>query len=164
MPTVDQVLGTLPSAFKEKLPTNFAILLMAVRYSLKLHRTYICNHLHGVSTSTITLKFLVACTPNGAICYISPVFVGSISDVELMCVGGFLTTLQDKPGVSIMADKGFTIKDMLKELLSLVYSVSKVWRGLLQECLLGRDLLRVCHWPSLAIFLKLFALLFSDKD
>ena len=59
---------------------------------------------------------MVACTPNGAICYISPVFVGSISDVELMCVGGFLTTLQDKPGVSIMADKRFTIKDMLKEL------------------------------------------------
>ena len=63
-----------------------------------------------------TVKFLVACIPNGAICYISPVFVGSISDVELTRVGGFLTTLQDKPGVSIMADKGFTIKHMLKEL------------------------------------------------
>ena len=78
---------------------------------MKLHRTYICNHLHGVS-----VKFLVACTPNGAICYISSVFVGSISDVELTRVGRFLTTLQDKPGVFIMADKGFTIKDMLKEL------------------------------------------------
>ena len=28
----------------------------------------------------------------------------------------FLTTLEDKPGISIMADRGFTIKDMLKEL------------------------------------------------
>ena len=42
--------------------------------------------------------------------------VGSISDVELTRVGGFLTTLQDKPSVSIMANKGFTIKDTLKEL------------------------------------------------
>ena len=63
-----------------------------------------------------TVKFLVACTPNGAICYISPVYVGSISDVELTRVGGFLNTLEDKPGVSIMADRGFTIKDMLKKL------------------------------------------------
>ena len=63
-----------------------------------------------------TAKFLVACTPNGAISYISPVFVGSISDIELTKASGYLTTLQDKPGISIMADRGFTIKDMLKEL------------------------------------------------
>ncbi len=29
---------------------------------------------------------------------------------------GFLTRLQDKAGVSIMADRGFTIKDMLKNI------------------------------------------------
>ena len=61
-------------------------------------------------------KCLVACTPNGAISFISPVFVGSISDVELTRHSGFLTTLEDKPGVSIMVDRGFTIKDMLKQL------------------------------------------------
>lgn len=55
----------------------------------------------------------------GAICFISPVYVGSISDVELTRVCGFLTALKDKAGVSgvsIMADKGFTIRDMLKEI------------------------------------------------
>ena len=62
------------------------------------------------------MKFLVACTPNGAICFISPVYVGSISDVELTCTCGFLTALEDKPGIAIMADKGFTIKDMLQKL------------------------------------------------
>ena len=56
---------------------------------------------------------LVACTPNGAVCFISPAYVGSISDVELTRL---LTALKDKPGISIMADRGFTIKDMLKEL------------------------------------------------
>ena len=64
-----------------------------------------------------TVKFLVACTPNGAVCFISPVYVGSISDVELTRVSGLLTALEDKPGISIMADRGFTIKDMLKELI-----------------------------------------------
>ena len=63
-----------------------------------------------------TAKFLVACTPNGSISFISPVYVGSISDVQLTGCSGFLETLRDKPGVSIMADRGFTIKDMLKEL------------------------------------------------
>ena len=46
-----------------------------------------------------TVKFLVVCTPNGAICYLSPVYVGSVSDIELTHVCGFLTTLQDKPGI-----------------------------------------------------------------
>ena len=48
--------------------------------------------------------------------YISPVYVGSISDVELTRRSGFLTKLEDKPGISIMTDRGFTIKDMLKDL------------------------------------------------
>ena len=59
-------------------------------------------------------KFLIACIPNGAIGFIFPVFVGSISDVELTRYSGFLTTLRDKPGVSIMADRGFTIKGHVK--------------------------------------------------
>ena len=63
-----------------------------------------------------TAKFLVACTPNGAISFISPVYVGSISDVQLTQCSGFLETLKDKPGISIKADRGFTIKDILKEL------------------------------------------------
>ena len=63
-----------------------------------------------------TAKFLVACTPNGAISYVSPLYVGSISDVELTRICGFLTKLEDKPGISIMADRGFTVKDMLEKL------------------------------------------------
>ena len=41
-------------------------------------------------------KFLVARTPNGAICFISPLYVGSISGVELTRTSGFLDKLQDK--------------------------------------------------------------------
>ena len=43
---------------------------------------------------------------------VSSVFVGSVSDVELTRVSGFLTKLEDKPGISIMADRGFTIRGM----------------------------------------------------
>ena len=34
----------------------------------------------------------------------------------ITCISGFLEKLKDKPGVSIMADKGFTIREMLKEI------------------------------------------------
>ena len=63
-----------------------------------------------------TAKFLVVCTPNGAVSYLSPLYVGSISDVELTWVSGFLTKFENKPGISIMADRGFTIKDLLSKL------------------------------------------------
>ena len=65
-----------------------------------------------------TAKFLVACTPNGTICYISPVYVGSISDVGLIRTCGILDTLV-LINISVMADRGFTIKDMQKELLNI---------------------------------------------
>ena len=42
--------------------------------------------------------------------------MGSISDIELTRSSGFLNKLQDKSGISIMADRGFTIRDILKEL------------------------------------------------
>ena len=63
-----------------------------------------------------TAKFLVVCTPNGAVSYMLPLYVGFISDVELTRVSGFLTKLENKPGISVMADRGFTIKDLLSKL------------------------------------------------
>ena len=62
-----------------------------------------------------TGKFLIGCTPNGAISYVSQLYVGSISDVELTRVSGYLKTLEGKGGVSVMADRGFTVRDMLAE-------------------------------------------------
>ena len=60
-------------------------------------------------------KFLIACTPNGCVSFICPLYVGSISDVELTHVSGFLICVQNKAGILVMADRGFTIKDMLQE-------------------------------------------------
>ena len=38
-----------------------------------------------------------------------------MSDVELTRVSGFLQTLEGKEGISMMTDRGFTIKDQLSE-------------------------------------------------
>ena len=82
-PSVEQVLGTLPHSFRERFPTTYAIIdgsEIFLQTPSDLHmqsstRSYYKHH--------NTAKFLVACTPNGAISFISPVFLGSISDVEL---------------------------------------------------------------------------------
>ena len=67
------------------------------------------------SITTLTAKLLIACTPNGAISYISSLYVGSISDVELTRVSGLISKLPRNESASVMADRGFTIQDQLNE-------------------------------------------------
>ena len=52
---------------------------------------------------------------NGAISYISLLYVGSISDVELTRVSGLISKLPRNESASVMADRGFTIRDQLNE-------------------------------------------------
>ena len=114
MPSVQQVTGTLPPAFREHFPTTDAIIdgseiFLETPTDLHMQSSTWSNYKHHN-----TAKFLIARTPNGCICFMSQLYVGSISDVELTRISGFLTCLEDKPGISIMADRGFTIKDMLQ--------------------------------------------------
>ena len=116
MPSVEQVKATLPSAFKERFATTYAIIDGSEVFIETPSDLFMQSSTWSQYKQHNTVKFLVACTPNGGICYISPVYVGSISDIELTRRSGFLTKLEDKPGISIMADRGFTIKDILREL------------------------------------------------
>ena len=114
MPTVEQVRGCMPHSFKEKYPNTYAIIdasevFLETPTDLQMQSSTWSNYKHHN-----TAKFLVACTPNGAVCFVSPLYVGGISDVELTRVSGFIEKLDDKSGVSIMADRGFTIQDQLK--------------------------------------------------
>ena len=60
----------------------------------------------------VTLKGLVGIAPSGAITFISQLYSGSISDREIVERSGFLKLEFDK-GDTVMADKGFTIEDLL---------------------------------------------------
>lgn len=115
-PSAEQVAATLPHAFREKYPTTFAIIdgseiFLETPNDLHMQSSTWSSYKHHN-----TAKFLIACTPNGSVSFISPLYVGSISDVELTRVSGFLQTLEGKDGISIMADRGFTVKDQLSEI------------------------------------------------
>ena len=86
MPAVEEVTSTLPHAFHGKYPTRFAItdgskVFIETPSDLQMQSSTWSNYKHHN-----TMKFLIPCTLNGAVCYILPLYVGSISDVELTLV------------------------------------------------------------------------------
>ena len=61
-----------------------------------------------------TFKVLVGISPDGTMMYISHLYEGSMSDVDLVQQCGLLTLLES--GDSVMADKGFDIQHLLSGL------------------------------------------------
>lgn len=57
-----------------------------------------------------TVKFLIACTPQGSVSFLSKAWGGRISDVELVKESGFMD-LSHYPRDQILADRGFTLVD-----------------------------------------------------
>ena len=114
MPDVDQVKSTLPVAFRESYSNTYTIIdateiFMETPTDLQLQSSTWSSYKHHN-----TAKVLVACTPNGAVNFVSDLYVGAISDVELTRVSGLLPKLDGKQDISVMADRGFTIRDQLK--------------------------------------------------
>lgn len=58
-----------------------------------------------------TMKALIAVTPKGAACFVSDLYEGSVSDVEIFEKCGILQHIE--PGDVLLVDKGFTVQDLL---------------------------------------------------
>ena len=116
MPSTEQVRATLPHAFKEKYPDTYTIIDGSEVFIEKPSDLHMQSSTWSDYKSHNTAKFMLACTTNGAVMYISPLCVGSISDVQLTRVSGFIDALweQNASAMSVMADRGFTIKDQLE--------------------------------------------------
>ncbi|PFX11358.1 hypothetical protein AWC38_SpisGene24956 [Stylophora pistillata] len=72
--------------------------------------------------STNTFKSLIGVDAKGGIVFVSQLYIGSISDKEIVIRSGFLEILKNKVAVgeilagdAVMADKGFDIGDELKK-------------------------------------------------
>lgn len=64
----------------------------------------------------MTYKGLVDIAPSGKITFISELYDGSISDVEIVQRYGILEKDLKDESDSLMADKGFTVENLLKPL------------------------------------------------
>lgn len=64
----------------------------------------------------VTYKGLVDIAPSGKITFVSELYDGSISDVEIVQRYGILEKDLKDESDSLMADKGFTVENLLKPL------------------------------------------------
>ncbi|XP_050311187.1 uncharacterized protein LOC126746837 [Anthonomus grandis grandis] len=104
-PSVNQIKANLPLAFRARYSNVFCIIDCleieiekpsdAIKQSLTWSDYKKCN----------TLKYLIACTPDGIINFISTGFGGRASDAVIVEHSGFLNILPEN--VAIMADRGF---------------------------------------------------------
>ena len=61
-----------------------------------------------------TFKCLIAVTPNGGACFVSDLFEGDITDIQIFEESGILKHIN--PYDIILADRGFTVQDLLNPL------------------------------------------------
>ena len=111
------ILQHLPTTLKEKYPTTISIVDASEIYIETPTDLYLQSSTWLSYKHYNTAKFLIACTPNGAVSFISDLYMGSISDKELTQKSGLLQLLKDVQASSVMADRGFLIDDDLNKIV-----------------------------------------------
>lgn len=77
------------------------------------------GNLYSSYKSHCTMKCLIAVNPFGAACFVSDLFEGSISDVEIFDESGILQHVNIKD--SFLVDKGFTVQHLLLRKQATIY-------------------------------------------
>ncbi len=104
----------MPDKFKEDYPSTRCV-IDATEIFIEQPSSPVAQQLTFSSYKNhTTFKALIGITPSGAISFVSNLYGGCISDRQLTIQSGILDRLE--PGVSIMADKGFLIADLLQPL------------------------------------------------
>ena len=92
------------------MPASFQALYPTTRYIINATEIFIQMPLNPTAQQ-LTYSSYKNHTPSGAVCYVSDLYGGNISDKKLVMQSGFLKLLEC--GNSIMADRGFNIDDIL---------------------------------------------------
>ena len=111
-PSREKVNKHMPEQFKEKYPlTRITIDCTEVKCQMPCS---LClnSELFSTYKNNTTLKALVGITPGGALSFVSQVYTGHISDRKIVLHSGILDQKFEN-GDSVMADKGFTVQDLL---------------------------------------------------
>ena len=115
-PSKDQVISSMPACFKDTYPSTRCIIdcteiFVQVPNSLITQSALYSHYKHHV-----TYKALVGISPSGAVTFVSQLYPGSLSDKEIVGRCGILHPGLWEKGDSIMADRGFTIQELLDPL------------------------------------------------
>lgn len=111
-PSREAVTKTMPEVFKNKYPST-RVIIDCTEIKCEMPSSLLLNtELFSSYKNHTTLKGLIGIAPTGAVTFISQLYTGSISDREIVIRSGFLAQ-EFSEGDSVMADKGFTIQDLL---------------------------------------------------
>lgn len=111
-PSRELVNETMPEDFKAKYPTT-RVIIDCTGVRCEMPSSLLLNsELFSSYTHNTTLKALVGISPKGFFTFIGHLYTGSITDREIVERSGFLN-LPFSKGDTVMADKGFTIDDIL---------------------------------------------------
>ena len=112
-PTKEAIVKTMLNCFKETYPNTRVIIDCTELFCQKPSSLTIQSSLFSHYKHHITYKGLVGISPSGAITFVSELFDGSISDVEIVKRCGLLNKDLWSKVDDVMADRGFTIKKQL---------------------------------------------------
>ena len=111
-PSKDTVVTEMPKSMKEKYPSTRVIIDCTEFYAENPGKLSLQKLFYSSYKSRVTVKSLVGIMPGGGFSFVSSAFPGSISDRDIVQKSGLLN-LPYEVGDAIMADRGFTIKDLL---------------------------------------------------
>ncbi|CAC5392187.1 unnamed protein product [Mytilus coruscus] len=110
-PTRKQIQNKMPQVFKTLYPTTRVIIDCTEIPTERPSSLALNSKCYSTYKSTHTFKSLVSIAPHGALIFISSLYTGSMSDVEITKLCGLVELLEE--GDSIMADKGFVLNNVL---------------------------------------------------
>ena len=115
-PTREQILYNLPRAFMDF--PNTQIVLDCTEIFIEKPSSQVAQwQTWSEYKHHNTFKLLVGVTPNGTVTFVSRLWGGRASDRHITLNEGILARID--PGMSVMADKGFTINDLLSDTVQL---------------------------------------------
>ena len=103
----------MPDCFKELYPNTIVIIDCTEIRTQQTSSLVLNSQLYSHYKGTHTFKCLIGIAPHGAVTFVSSLYTGCMSDVEITKLSGILDLLE--PGDDVMADKGFTLKKMLDD-------------------------------------------------
>ena len=109
----DVIVNRMPDSFKHKYACT-RVIIDCTEIRTQVPKSLVLNsQLYSHYKGANTFKGLIGIAPHGLITFISKLYTGCMSDVEITKLCGIIDLLE--PGDSVMADKGFTIDKMLQE-------------------------------------------------
>ena len=103
----------MPASFRQKYSSTRVIIDCTEIWTQSASPLLLNSQQYSSYKSRITFEALVGIAPHGAVTFISNLYTGNMSDVEITRLSGLLDLIEN--GDSVMADKGFIVEKLLQE-------------------------------------------------